>query len=300
MTLGGVCAALACFALLQALVAARPSGAMEGKELIRASILSPAEWRIHQQAHASWYQRWLRPLMLLWGRKLHLRPARLDPNFLIQAGIDGEQLDGVELRTIRLMSAVAGMAIGGLLGAFFAGTLAVVPLLGWIGYIFPLRVLAARRRRRQAEVLGELPEFVSMVRAFLAAGMSLERTLHALSSDAPPDTALKQEIRRALGRYGLGLSIDQALEEVGPRTGVDDLAMLITALNQSKRTGGGLDSVLRDQELMVRMNQRNRATAQAAAVSTKLLGVLAAVYLPEFVILIVIPLFWGIMQRAFG
>ena len=76
--------------------------------------------------------------------------------------------------------------------------------------------------------------------------------------------------------------------------------MLITALNQSKRTGGGLDSVLRDQELMVRMNQRNRATAQAAAVSTKLLGVLAAVYLPEFVILIVIPLFWGIMQRAFG
>jgi len=291
MTLGGVCAALACFALLQALVAARPSGAMEGKELIRASILSPAEWRIHQQAHASWYQRWLRPLMLLWGRKLHLRPARLDPNFLIQAGIDGEQLDGVELRTIRLMSAVAGMAIGGLLGAFFAG---------WIGYIFPLRVLAARRRRRQAEVLGELPEFVSMVRAFLAAGMSLERTLHALSSDATPDTALKQEIRRALGRYGLGLSIDQALEEVGPRTGVDDLAMLITALNQSKRTGGGLDSVLRDQELMVRMNQRNRATAQAAAVSTKLLGVLAAVYLPEFVILIVIPLFWGIMQRAFG
>jgi len=51
---------------------------------------------------------------------------------------------------------------------------------------------------------------------------------------------------------------------------------------------------------MVRLNQRNRATAQAAAVTTKLLAVLGGIYLPEFVILIMIPLFWGIMQRAFG
>jgi hypothetical protein len=30
------------------------------------------------------------------------------------------------------------------------------------------------------------------------------------------------------------------------------------------------------------------------------MGVLAAVYLPEFVVLIMIPLFWGIIRRAFG
>jgi Flp pilus assembly protein TadB len=300
MTLGALCAALACFACLQALVSNRQTGALRGKELIRASTLSPVEWRLHRQAQETWYQRWVRPFLLVWGRKLRLRPSRVDPNFLTQAGLDEEQVDGLELRTIRLMSAFGGMALGGLLGAFVAGTLTVVPLFGWIGYILPIRVLTARRRRRQADVLRELPEFISMVRAFLAVGMSLERTLHALSAAGSPDNPLKQEIRRALGRYGLGLSIDQALEEVGPRTGVDDLAMLITALNQGKRAGTGLDSVLHDQELMVRMNQRNRVTAQAAAVGTKLLGVLAGIYLPEFVILIVIPLFWGIMQRAFG
>jgi hypothetical protein len=48
------------------------------------------------------------------------------------------------------------------------------------------------------------------------------------------------------------------------------------------------------------MNQQNRSTAQAASVGTKLLGVLGGIYLPEFVILIMVPLFWGIMQRAFG
>ncbi len=254
---------------------------------------------MHQQARATWYQRWLRPFILICARRLHLRPIRLDPMFLTQAGLERDEFDATELRTIRLMGAATGGAIGLLLGAI-AGVFAIIPLLAWIGWVAPLRLLAGRRHRRQALVLSELPQFVSMVRAFLACGMSLEQTLHILTQHKPNASPLTQEIRHALGQYGLGLSIERALEEVGPRTGVDDLQMFVTALNQNKRAGSGLDTVLRDLELMIRMNQRNRMTAQAAAVNTKLLGVLAGVYLPEFAILIVIPLFWGIMQRAFG
>ncbi len=130
--------------------------------------------------------------------------------------------------------------------------------------------------------------------------MSLERALHVLSVPGPPDSELKREIRAALARYGLGISIEEALAEMSARTGVDDIEALVTALSQSKRAGTGLETSLHDQELMVRMNRRNRATAQAGAVSTRLLAVLAGIYLPEFVLLIIIPLFWGIMQRAFG
>jgi tight adherence protein C len=139
-----------------------------------------------------------------------------------------------------------------------------------------------------------------MVRAFTVAGMPLERTLHVLSANTQPDSVLRREIRLALGRYGLGSSIEQALLDIGPRTGIDDVATFVGAVAQCKRVGGGLEPTLRDQELMARMNQQNRSTAQAAAVSTKLLAVLGGIYLPEFVILIMVPLFWGIMQRAFG
>jgi hypothetical protein len=45
------------------------------------------------------------------------------------------------------------------------------------------------------------------------------------------------------------------------------------------------------------MGQRNRATAAASQVSTRLMGVLVAVYLPEFVILILVPLLWGVIVR---
>ena len=300
MTLGACCLGLACFAGLQAIFGIRRPLQSSAAELIRATTFSPVEWKLHQQRAQTWYQRWLRPLVLMWGSRLRLRPVALDPVFLVQAGLDPQQIDGVELRMIRLLGALAGAATAGALAVLVSGSFALIPLFGWAGYIAPARLLAARRRRRQAALHRELPELVSMIRAFTAAGMPLERALHVLSAQVHSDGGLRQEFRLALGRYGLGLSIEQALEEVGPRTGLDDVATFVAALAQSKRIGIGLDATLRDQELMVRMNHRNRATAQAAAVSTKLLAVLGGIYLPEFVILIMIPLFWGIMQRAFG
>jgi tight adherence protein C len=300
MMLGAVCAGLACFAGLQAVFGRGRPLHSSRLALIRATTLSPVEWRQHQRGREGWYQRWLRPIALLWGSRLRLRPTRLDPIYLIQAGIDPDRIDGVELRVVRLMCALAGGLIACLIALVASGALALVPLLVWAGYIAPARYFAQRRRRRQDAIHRELPQLVSMVRAFTVAGMPLERALHVLSANTQPDSVLRQEIRFALGRYGLGSSIEQALLEIGPRTGVDDVATFVGALAQSKRIGGGLEPTLRDQELMARMNQQNRSTAQAASVSTKLLGVLGGIYLPEFVILIMVPLFWGIMQRAFG
>lgn len=300
MMLGALCLALACFAGLQAVFGrARPLHP-SAAALIRATTLSPVEWRLHQREGEGWYQRWIRPVALLWGGRLHLRPTRLDPIYLVQAGIDPDGLDGVELRVIRLMSALAGGLVACVLAALTSGALALVPLCAWAGYVAPARYLASRRRRRQEAVQRELPQLVGMIRAFTLAGMPLERALHVLSADPLHDSVLRKEIRLALGRYGLGSSIEQALQEIGPRTGTEDVATFVGALAQSRRIGSGLEATLRDQELIVRMNQRNRSTAQAATVSTKLLGVLGGVYLPEFVILIMVPLFWGIMQRAFG
>jgi Flp pilus assembly protein TadB len=298
--LGAICAAIACFAALSAVALPRASLRPSSHALIRASTLSPLEWRLHQRSQQRWYEQWLRPAVVLWGSRLHLRGVALDPYSLIQAGIDPGDFNGLELRVIRLLTALVGVFVGFVLALITSGGLILIPLLAWLGYIAPLRMLAVRRRRRQAAVQHDLPELVSLIRAFMSAGLPLERTLHLLSTNTEPDSVLKQEIRHALARYGLGLSIEEALAETGPRTGIDDLTTFVTAISQSKRTGSGLDATLRDQELMIRMNQRNRSTAQAAAVSTKLLGVLAGIYLPEFVILIIIPLFWGIMQRAFG
>ena len=300
MTFGALCAALACFAGLQVFLGRIRPTRPSTSDLIRTTTLSPVEWRLHQREHEGWYQRWIRPVALLWGHRLHLRPARIDPLYLVQAGLEPDQIDGLEFRVLRLMSATAGALLAGVVAIVLSGAFAFVPLFAWVGYVAPARYLAARRHRRQEMLERELPQLISILRAFTLAGMPLERTLHILSGNTASNNLLRTELQRALGRYGLGVSIEQALEEIGVRTGVGDIATFVSAVAQSRRVGSDLDATLRDQELMVRMNQRNRSTAQAAAVGTKLLAVLGGIYLPEFVILIVIPLFWGIMQRAFG
>ncbi len=152
-------------------------------------------------------------------------------------------------------------------------------------------------------MLRELPDLVSLLKAFVGAGIPLEQALHLISAqrgDAPQANLLAAEVRRALSDYGLGMSIDEALHAMAARTGVPELEMLAAALSQAKRQGAGMERVLRDQETIARMQQRNRALAAASRVSTRLVGVLVMVYLPEFLVLILAPLFYGIFLRAFG
>src|SRR5256885_8844831 len=139
MTLGSLCAALACFAGLQALFGIARRVHPSGAALIRASTLSPLEWRLHQRNHEGWYRRWLRPIALLWGTRLHVRPARMDPLYLIQAGLDPEELYGVEFRVMRLMSALAGGGIACPLPLIASLWLALVPPMASVGHIAPAR-----------------------------------------------------------------------------------------------------------------------------------------------------------------
>src|SRR2546423_877027 len=171
MTLGSLCVGLACFAGLQALFGIAPRVHPSGAALIRASTLSPLEWRLHQRNHEGWYRRWLRPIALLWGTRLHVRPARMDPLYLIQTGLDPEELDGVEFRVMRLMSALAGAVIACLLAVIASVGLALVPLLAWAGYIAPARVLAGGPRRRPGPSHSEPAPPFSMIPAFTASGI---------------------------------------------------------------------------------------------------------------------------------
>jgi len=301
---GTIAFAFAVFCGLYGIFGVRRRSRVSSRELVRVSTFSPLEWRSYQEKQRSVYERWLRPLLLLWAHRLRLRPMTVDRLFLVQAGVDPDRLNGLELRALKLAGALFGGAIAFVLVLLTSGLIFTVPLAAWLGYVAPTWYLAARRRRRHNQVRQELPGLVGVLKAFISAGLPMERALHLISSQhaarAPEELVLAGEIKLALGRYGLGMTIEQALEEMATRLGVDDVSLFVGTLTQGKRLGTGLEQLLRDQEILVRMNQRNRATAEASRVSTKLMGVLAGVYLPEFVILIMVPLFWGIIRRAFG
>jgi tight adherence protein C len=291
-----------CLAVLCAVAALTPAGGGRAGQsaLIRVSTLSPTEWRQFQESHASAYQRWLRPALLLWARRLRLQPAGVDARLLQEAGFEASRLNGVELQALRIFGAGLGVIAGASLGLLYSTSILLLPLLAWAGFLLPLVALRRVRRRRQALIRSELPDLIGIVRAFYRAGVPLERTLHLVASQRASFPLLGVEIERGLAGYGLGLSLDDALRGVAARTGLCELSLLVGTLVQAGRLGSGLDEGLKEHEDAARAAQRNQAAAEASRVGTKLLAILTLVYLPEFALLIVIPLFVGLLQHAFG
>ncbi len=272
-------------------------------ELARLSTMDAREAALHRDAQRPPWERLLQPAVAVIATRVRPAWAGVGEDDLRRAGIDVDRFGVAELLTVKVLGGLGGALAGLLLVALAPGAVILLPGLAFGGFVAPSVVVTRRRAARQARMLRELPDIVSLLTAFVGAGIPLEQALHLISAqlaDSPEPNLLATEIRRALSDYGLGLSIDEALHAMAARTGLPELEMLAAALSQAKRQGAGMERVLRDQETIARMQQRNRALAAASRVSTRLVGVLVMVYLPEFLVLILAPLFYGIFLRAFG
>jgi len=122
----------------------------------------------------------------------------------------GGWADWTPLQFLTLRAAAALAAFGGGLLIFGQPLLAAAAgFLGWLGSAAPLNN-RARRTRRQFQA--QLPEFVNLVAAQMAAGVSLEEALRrSARGQSLPAAWLRQVIQQAQGRTLLG----QILQEAG-------------------------------------------------------------------------------------
>jgi pilus assembly protein TadC len=299
--LASLCAVAAVLCLFAAIPARRAHALPV--ELARTSTMDARELALHRDAQRPPWERALQPLVAIVASRLRPAWAGIGEDDLRRAGVDVDRFGVAELLTVKLLGAVTGAALVVAVAALVPGALVLVPLLGFGGFVVPSILPTPLPLARQAQMLRELPDLLSLLKAFVGAGIPLEQALHLISAQVgggPQPMLLGVEIRRALSDYGLGMSIEAALHAMATRTGVAELELLAAALAQAKRQGAGMERVLRDQETIARMQQRNRALAAASRVSTRLVGVLVLVYLPEFLVLILAPLFYGIFLRAFG
>jgi tight adherence protein C len=291
--------AVACLAAAAAPAMTAPAGA----ELARLSTLSTAEITRRQARERPLWERLLRPWLDSVGPRVRPQWSGMSETDLRQAGLDPRDITLADVMALKLLGAVMGAAAVMAAGLLVPGALILLPGAAFAGFIAPSVVVARRRSARRARVLRELPDLVALMRAFVTTGVPLEQALHLISLQLGEETSghlLAAEVRTALSDYGLGTSIDTALDALGERTAVTEVGILVAALSQGKRQGAGMERILRDQETLIRMQQRNRVVAEASRVGNRLVGVLVLVYLPEFILLIMVPLFYGIFLRAFG
>jgi len=253
--------------------------------------MGPREIANEQRAARPLWERIVEPAVSALAVRLRPRWAGLSEDDLRRAGIDTERIGVAEVLAMKVLAAVAGAAVVLLLATLAPAIIVLLPAAAFAGFVGPSVAVTRRRAARTRVMLRELPDLVGLLKAFVTAGIPLEQALHLISAQqgtgATPNL-LALEVRRALSDYGLGMTIEQALETMGARTGIVELQLLASALAQGKRQGAGMEAILRDQETVVRLAQRNRAAGEASRVGTRLVGVLVLVYLPEFMVLAMI------------
>lgn len=168
--------------------------------------------------------------------------------WLIQAGIRDRWSPSQALATALL---IWGLGIG--IPLFLALTIGLPVILLVLGVgmaiIYPPLKLHGMIRARQDSIRAEVPFFIQQIYMTLSTGSAtideaIVRVARTAEED-PYDSILAREFAQAQIEYRLGgRTMEDAIRDVGKRTGVVSVENLCEALIQGVRTGAELDRVL--------------------------------------------------------
>lgn len=296
---GALATGTAVFCLLMALFA--PWLAVPARDdAVRAAGLARERYVRLVSAERPAWERVLAPVAGWVGERVPALASQVSERDIVRAGLDPAALPPAEIYAAKLVLGVAILAVGLALSALVPIALLVALPLAFVGYVFPTEYLGWLGRRRQSQLRRELPDFLALVRP-LAERHSLERAVSevadALHRASNGRNLLGEQVRGAVAAYGTGVDLYAALRDVGAASNLEELDELAGSLAQARHLGKGVGEVLAEHERGLRDGERNRLLGAASTVQPKLAAILAGVYLPEFVVLIVLPLFLSTLGR---
>jgi tight adherence protein C len=155
------------------------------------------------------------------------------------------------------------------------------------GYKFPMILLAQRVRKRQEEILLTLPYAIDVLSISVEAGMGFDTGVgYTMRKIKGP---LAEEFSKTLNEIRLGKPRLDALEDLGNRTGVEELKIFITAVVHASRLGGSITNTLRVQADSIRVRRRQRAQETAMKAPVKMVIPLVFFIFPALFVVLLGP-----------
>ena len=197
----------------------------------------------------------------------------------------------------RLLLALAGIALGvalvPLIGPPAFGLVGVLAVMGWL---LPRLREERDRARDRASALGQVQLAMALLRSQIAMGLGLEAALRLLAYSPLIGGALTKRLRSVLAAYGLGLSVELALAQLGRELGSVEIEILARSISQARRLGVGLEETLArsEFEFVAAHERRIAAAAERAQLRSQLL--IVGCFLPAFMAMVLVPLFLGMLQ----
>jgi tight adherence protein C len=155
------------------------------------------------------------------------------------------------------------------------------------GYVLPQFVLSKKMKTRQDQILVALPYSIDILSISVEAGMGFDAAVgYTMRKIKGP---LAEEFSKTLNEIRLGKPRLEALEDLGNRTGVDDLKTFITAVVHASRLGGSITTTLRIQADSIRVRRRQRAQEQAMKAPIKIVFPLVLFIFPALFVVLLGP-----------
>lgn len=159
-----------------------------------------------------------------------------------------------------------------------------------LGYVLPGIALARMARRRQHKMQLALPDALDLLVVSVEAGLGLDQALLRVGQElntAHPD--LSDELRLVNLELRAGKGRSEAMRNLADRTGLEDVASLVTMLVQTDKFGTSVAQSLRVHSDVLRVKRRQRAEEAAAKTGVKMVFPLVFCIFPSIWVVTIGP-----------
>jgi len=212
---------------------------------------------------------------------------------MVQAGYSSPSAVAVFLGTRFVLS--VGLAFLVLLAIPILGLPVWGAVLGaiWgfaIGWLFPGMVVSSRTRRRQKEMVKAMPDALDLLVVCVEAGLGLNQAMVRVAQEiGHVSPVLGEQLELTNLEIRAGTPRDEALRNLGERTGVEDIQSFVGMLIQTDRFGTSIADALRVHADVLRTKRRQRAEEAAAKTAIKMLFPLVFFIFPAMFVVILGP-----------
>lgn len=216
---------------------------------------------------------------------------------LVQAGFWGPEAVRIFLGVRVVMAAafaVATLMVGALFDARIAATILVAAWMGILGWLAPGWYVAHRRKVRRFQINLVLADALDLLTACVEAGMGLNQAMVRVSDEIRNvSQPLAEELTMVNLEIRAGTPRSRALRNLGERTGIEDIEILVSTMIQTERFGTSIGRALRIQADTLRQKRKQRAEEAAAKTTIKLLFPLVLFVFPALFVVVLGP---GVIQ----
>ena len=189
-----------------------------------------------------------------------------------------------------LFAALAFSALRVLNQSYGLTLLFYVMVAALVGCYLPNAAIGFIARGRKREVFENFPDAADLMLVCIEAGLGMDAALTKVAEEIRRKShALAEELHLTNLEMRAGASREQSLRNLALRTGVDEVSMFATMLNQADRFGTSIGDSLRVFSDELRHKRQVRAEERAAKVPTKMLFPLVLFIFPSIIMIVLGP-----------